>query len=66
MYEQLEHLLQGLASPLDHFKRAYSELADDCFRKLRQHIEVTQNELREGEQLEVYYAPLWFLVQGWK
>jgi hypothetical protein len=55
MYEQFEHLLQGLVSPLDHLKRAYSELADDFFRKLRQQIEVTQNELREGEQLEVYY-----------
>jgi len=55
-YEQFEHLLQGLVSPLDHLKRAYSELADDFFRKLRQQIEVTQNELREGEQLEVYYT----------
>ena len=56
MYEQFEHLLQGLVSPLDHLKNAYSELADDLFRKLRQQIEVTQNELREGEQLEVYYT----------
>ena len=56
MYEQFEHLLQGLVSPLDHLKRAYSELADDFFRTLRQQIEITQNELREGEQLEVYYT----------
>jgi len=57
MYEQFEHLLQGLVSSSDHLKRSYSELADDFFRKLRQQIEVTQNELREGEQLEVYYTP---------
>jgi len=56
MYEQFEHLLQGLVSPLDHLKRASNELADDFFGKLRQQIEVTQNELREGEQLEVYYT----------
>ena len=56
MYEHLERLFQGLAPPLDHLKRVYYELADDFFRKLRQQIEVTQNELREGEQLEVYYA----------
>jgi hypothetical protein len=56
MYEHLERLFQGLAPPPDHLKRVYYELADDFFRKLRQQIEVTQNELREGEQLEVYYA----------
>ena len=56
MYEHLERLFQGLAPPPDYLKRVYYELADDFFRKLRQQIEVTQNELREGEQLEVYYA----------
>lgn len=56
MYEHLERLFQGLAPTSDHLKRVYYELADDFFRKLRQQIEVTQNELREGEQLEVYYA----------
>ena len=56
MYEQFEHLLRGLVSPLDHLKRAYSELADDFFNKLRYQIEITQNELRDGEQLEVYYT----------
>ena len=56
MYEHLERLLQGLAPTPDFFKRTYYELADDCFRKLRQQIEITQSELREGEQLEVYYA----------
>jgi len=56
MYEHFERLFQGLAPTPDHLKRAYYELADDFFRKLRQQIEVTQNELREGEQLEVYYA----------
>jgi len=56
MYEQFEHLLRGLVSPLDHLKRTYSELADDFFNKLRYQIEVTQNELRDGEQLEVYYT----------
>jgi hypothetical protein len=56
MYEQLERLFQGLAPTPDFFKRTYYELADEGFRKLRQQIEITQNELREGEQLEVYYA----------
>jgi hypothetical protein len=56
MYEHLERLLQGLAPMPDFFKRTYYELAEECFRKLRQQIELTQNELREGEQLEVYYA----------
>lgn len=57
MYEHLERLFQGLAPTSDFLKSAYYELADDFFRKLRQQIEVTQNELRDGEQLEVYYAP---------
>lgn len=56
MYEQLERLLQGLAPPSDSLNNTYEALTDDCFRKLRQQIEVTQNELRQGEQLEVYYA----------
>ena len=56
MYEHLERLLQGLAPTPDYLKRVSYELADDFFRKLRQQIEVTQNELREGEQLEIYYA----------
>lgn len=56
MYEHLERFFQGLAPTSDFFKSAYYALADDCFRKLRQQIEVTQNELREGEQLEVYYV----------
>jgi len=56
MYEHLERLFQGLAPSSDFFKSASYALADDFFRKLRQQIEVTQNELRDGEQLEVYYA----------
>jgi len=56
MYEHLERFLQGLAPTSDCLKSAYDVLADDYFRKLRQQIEVTQNELREDEQLEVYYA----------
>src|SRR5262245_12576482 len=56
MYEHLERLFQGLAPTPQHLTRVYYELAADFFRKLRQQIEVTQNELREGEQLEVYYA----------
>jgi hypothetical protein len=56
MYEHIERLFQGLAPTADHLKRVYYELADECFRKLRQQIEVTQNELRDGEQLEVYYS----------
>ena len=56
MYEHFERLFQGLAPMPDYLKRVYYELAADFFRKLRQQIEVTQNELREGEQLEVYYS----------
>ena len=33
----------------------YYELADEFFKQLRQQIEVTQTELRESEQLEIYY-----------
>jgi hypothetical protein len=55
MYEHLERLFQGLAPNSEHLKRIYAELADEFFSKLRQQIEVTQNELREGEQLEIYY-----------
>jgi hypothetical protein len=55
MYEHLERLFQGLAPNSEHFKRVYAELADEFLSKLRQQIEVTQNELREGEQLEIYY-----------
>ena len=55
MYEQLERLFQGLAPTPEHLKRVHYELADECFSTLRQQIEVTQNELREGEQLELYY-----------
>src|SRR5262245_34737686 len=56
MYEHLERLFQGLAPTPEHLTRVYYELANEFFRKLRQQIEVTQNELREGEQLEVYYT----------
>ena len=55
MYEHLERLFQGLAPTSDYLKSAYYELADESFRQLRQQIEVTQNELRESEQLELYY-----------
>jgi hypothetical protein len=33
----------------------YYELADEFFKQLRQQIEITQTELRESEQLEIYY-----------
>lgn len=56
MYEQFERFFQGLVPPAEHLKNMYHELADDFFGKLRKQIEVTQNELREGEQLEVYYT----------
>lgn len=59
MYEQFERFFQGLIPPVEHLKNMHYELANDFFGKLRQQIEVTQNELREGEQLEVYYT-----VQG--
>jgi len=55
MYEHLERLFQGLAPTLEYFKGVYYELADEFFKQLRQQIEVTQNELRESEQLEIYY-----------
>ena len=55
MYEHLERLFQGLAPPSEYLKGVYYELADEFFKQLRQQIEVTQNELREGEQLEIYY-----------
>lgn len=56
MYEQFERFLQGLAPSAEHLKNMQTDLAGDFFGKLRQQIEVTQNELREGEQLEVYYT----------
>jgi hypothetical protein len=57
MYEHLERLFQGL-TPIseEHLKRALYELSAELYGKLRQQIEITQNELRDGEQLEVYYA----------
>ena len=56
MYEQFERFFQGLVPTADHLKQVYYELASDFFGKLRQQIAVTQNELRDGEQLEVYYS----------
>lgn len=55
MYEHLERLFQGFAPPSEYLKGVYYELADEFFMQLRQQIEVTQNELRESEQLEIYY-----------
>ena len=55
MYEHLERLFQGLAPPSEYLKGVFYELADEFFKQLRQQIEVTQNEMREGEQLEIYY-----------
>ena len=55
MYEHLERLFQGLAPTSEYLKGIYYELADEFFKQLRQQIEVTQNELRESEQLEIYY-----------
>ena len=55
MYEHLERLFQGLAPTSEYLKGVYYELADEFFKQLRQQIEVTQNELRESEQLELYY-----------
>jgi len=55
MYEHLERLFQGLAPTSEYLKGVYHELADEFFRQLRQQIEITQTELRESEQLEVYY-----------
>ena len=57
MYEHLERLFQGLAPPSEYLKGVYYELADEFFKQLRQQIEVTQTELRESEQLEIYYHP---------
>ena len=55
MYEHLERLFQGLAPPSEYLKGVYYELADEFFKQLRQQIEVTQTELRESEQLRIYY-----------
>jgi hypothetical protein len=55
MYEHLERLFQGLVPTSEYLKGVYYELADDFFKQLRQQIEVTQTELRESEQLEIYY-----------
>jgi hypothetical protein len=55
MYEHLERLFQGLAPTSEYLKGMYYELADEFYKQLRQQIEVTQTELREGEQLEIYY-----------
>jgi len=55
MYEHLERLFQGLAPTSEYLKGVYYELADEFFKQLRQQIEITQNELRESEQLEIYY-----------
>ena len=55
MYEHLERLFQGLAPASEYLKGVYYELADEFFKQLRQQIEVTQTELRESEQLEIYY-----------
>jgi len=56
MYEQFERFFQGLVPQTEQLKNTYYELAEDFFGNLRQQIAVTQNELREGEQLEVYYT----------
>ena len=55
MYEHLERFFQGLAPTSEYLKGVYYELADGFFKQLRQQIEVTQTELRESEQLEIYY-----------
>jgi hypothetical protein len=55
MYEHLERLFQGLAPASEYLKGVYYDLADEFFKQLRQQIEITQNELRESEQLEIYY-----------
>ena len=55
MYEHLERFLQGLAPTSEYLKGVYYELVDEFFKQLRQQIEVTQTELRESEQLEIYY-----------
>ena len=54
MYEHLERLFQGLVPMSEYLKGVYYELADEFFKQLRQQIEVTQTELRESEQLEIY------------
>jgi len=55
MYEHLDRLFQGLVPTSEYLKGVYYELADEFFKQLRQQIEVTQTELRESEQLEIYY-----------
>ncbi len=55
MYEHIERLFQGLAPTSEYLKGVYYELAEEFFRQLRQQIEITQTELRESEQLEIYY-----------
>ena len=55
MYEHLERLFQGLVPMSEYLKGVYYELADEFFKQLRQQIEITQTELRESEQLEIYY-----------
>ena len=55
MYGHLERLFQGLVLTSEYLKGVYYELADEFFKQLRQQIEVTQTELRESEQLEIYY-----------
>ena len=55
MYEHLERLFQGLAPISEYLKDVYYGLADEFFKQLRQQIEVTHTELRESEQLEIYY-----------
>ena len=55
MYEHIERLFQGLAPTSEYLKGVYYELADEFFKQLRQQIEITQTELRESEQLEIYY-----------
>jgi hypothetical protein len=55
MYEHLERLFQGLAPTSEYLKGVYYDLADELFKQFRQQIEITQTELRESEQLEIYY-----------
>ena len=55
MYEHLERLFQGLVPMPEYLKGVHYELADEFFKQLRQQIEITQTELRESEQLEIYY-----------
>jgi len=64
MYEHLERLFQGLAPTSEYLKGVYYDLADELFKQFRQQIEITQTELRESEQLEIYYHPGLLVLYG--